>query len=92
MQIVRSLPICFRKQFTNITYRYARQDLSIRFLSEELGFDSYEDAAQFLINHGTQEFLKQTDEAELVLNSSAFSVFEGAQKSAYQKIDIKGQI
>jgi hypothetical protein len=66
--------------------------LSIRFLSEELGFDSYEDAAQFFVNHGAQEYLKQIDTAEFVLNTGAFSVFDGAQKSAYQKIDIKGQI
>lgn len=68
-----------------------KQDISVRFLSEELGFDTYEEAAQFMVNHGAQDHLKR-NEKEFLLNTGAFSVFDGARELAFKRIDIKGQI
>jgi hypothetical protein len=68
--------------------------VSIKFLTEELGFESYLDAFQFL-----STYLKD-DNAEGAINHDDFlletrsvaAIFERAKAAASKLVDIKGQI
>ena len=67
--------------------------LSLRFVTEELGFESDEESARFICDHGGQEFLQeQESEIKLVTGPKSAALFESIRKAAFQKVDIKGQI
>lgn len=73
-------------------YSY-KPHVKLRFITEELGFESDADAAQFICAfEGGRDLLEEKDDGILFFSGKAGSLFESAKKVAFQKIDIKGQI
>jgi hypothetical protein len=78
--------------------RAYKQDVKLRLITEELGFESDGQAAEFIIEHvGPQvveEFLQTRgdDIHFLTAKASTARCFEGPAKLASKKVDIKGQI
>ncbi|KAI5776382.1 SAC3/GANP/Nin1/mts3/eIF-3 p25 family-domain-containing protein [Geopyxis carbonaria] len=78
--------------------RSYRPDIDIRFLTEELGFESDTECVTFLCDNGAQAFIQQKSGDKGLPNSIRFeankaaSIFEEAKKQAFKKVDIKGQM
>ncbi|KAH8678609.1 SAC3/GANP/Nin1/mts3/eIF-3 p25 family-domain-containing protein [Tricladium varicosporioides] len=72
--------------------RAYKPDVSLRFVTEELGFESDGDAAQFIFDHNGQHLLEEKDEGLRFLTGKAGQLFESAKAEAFRKVDIKGQI
>ena len=78
-------------------YSY-RPDIDIRFLTEELGFESDTECVQFLCDQGASDLIEQKSGDKGVPSSirfqtaKAYHIFEDAKKSAFKKVDIKGQM
>lgn len=66
--------------------------MKLRFITEELSFESDADAAQFIIDYQGQHLLEDRSGSIHFLSGKAGNLFEGARMSAFQKVDIKGQI
>lgn len=66
--------------------------MKLRFVTEELGFESDADAAQFIIDHQGQHLLEDRHEYIAFLTGKAGPLFESFRTKAFQKVDIKGQI
>ncbi|KAJ4187701.1 hypothetical protein NW767_000213 [Fusarium falciforme] len=75
----------------NICKAY-KPDVKLRFITEELGFESDADAAQFIIDHQGQHLLEDRTDYIAFLTGKAGPLFEGARSAAFRKVDIKGQI
>ncbi|KAI9158243.1 THP3 [Paramyrothecium foliicola] len=75
----------------NICKAY-KPDVRLRFITEELGFESDADAAQFIIDHQGQHLLEDRGEYIAFLTGKAGPLFESFRAKAFQKVDIKGQI
>ncbi|KAH6995601.1 SAC3/GANP/Nin1/mts3/eIF-3 p25 family-domain-containing protein [Ilyonectria sp. MPI-CAGE-AT-0026] len=75
----------------NICKAY-KPDVKLRFITEELGFESDADAAQFIIDHQGQHLLEDRTEYITFLTGKAGLLFENARSAAFRKVDIKGQI
>lgn len=79
------------------SHRY-RPDIDIRFLTEELGFESDTECVTFLCNHGADSYIEQKSDDKGMPSSIRFqtskaaSIFEAAKKEAFKKVDIKGQM
>ncbi|POS87276.1 hypothetical protein EPUL_003518 [Erysiphe pulchra] len=76
---------------SNICKAY-KPDVKLRFIVDELGFESDSDAAQFICDHNGQHLLEEKSGSLYVLTGKAGAIFEGAKVLAFRKIDIKGQI
>jgi len=76
---------------SNICKAY-KMDVKLRFVTEELGFESDGDAAQFIYDYGGQHLLVEQDNDLRFLSSKAGQLFELAKADAFRAIDIKGQI
>jgi SAC3 family protein LENG8/THP3 len=74
---------------TNSSYK---PDVNIRFITEELGFESDEQSARFLLDHGSNELLEEKAGTVRLLTSKAGRIFEDAKVEAHKVVDIKGQI
>ncbi|KAJ9606932.1 hypothetical protein H2200_008943 [Cladophialophora chaetospira] len=75
--------------------RAYKPDVRLRFVTEELGFESDEEACQFIIDHAPEEssnLLEERDGDVRFLAGKALSIFHLAQTRAFGQIDIKGQI
>lgn len=72
-------------------YRY-KPDVRLRFLTEELGFESDDESARFICEYSGQAFLEERDDGVRLLTGKALTFFEDAKKSAFKRVDIKGQI
>ena len=81
------------------THRY-KPSVSVEFLAEELGFESFETAIEFLdkagcetagalIRPATEETALGTWKLEI---AKANPIFQAARATAFRSIDIKGQI
>jgi hypothetical protein len=66
--------------------------VKLRFITEELGFESDADAAQFIIDHQGQHLLEDRTEHIVFLTGKAGQLFENLKTIAFRKVDIKGQI
>lgn len=66
--------------------------VKLRFITEELGFESDADAAQFIIDHRGQSLLEDRSEYIAFHTGNAGSLFEGPKSAAFKTVDIKGQI
>lgn len=75
----------------NICKSY-KPDVKLRFVTEELGFESDRDAAQFIIDYKGQHLLEERTEYIAFLTGKAGQLFEGPKAAAFRRIDIKGQI
>lgn len=69
-----------------------KPDVPLRFVTEELGFESDSDAAQFVYDHNGQALLEEKEGSLRFLCGKAGQIFEVAKSEAFRKVDIKGQI
>ncbi|KAI9933453.1 hypothetical protein ASPWEDRAFT_115140 [Aspergillus wentii DTO 134E9] len=70
-----------------------KPDVKIRFITEELGFESDEQSARFILDHTSEELLQEKDGAvKLLTGGRAGQLFEMAKSEAHRVVDIKGQI
>ncbi|KAL0638426.1 hypothetical protein Q9L58_002569 [Maublancomyces gigas] len=75
-----------------------RPDIDIRFLTEELGFESDTECVQFLCDNGAQDLIEQKSDDKGVprtirfQTTKALSLFEDMKRAAFKKVDIKGQL
>ena len=61
-------------------------------MTEELGFESDSDAAQFICDCNGQDLLQEKDTELRFLTGKAGAIFETARAAAFRTVDIKGQI
>lgn len=66
--------------------------MKLRFLTEELGFESDDESARFVLDHGGQVFLEERTDGVRLLTGKALGFFEEAKDLAFKRVDIKGQI
>lgn len=66
--------------------------MRIRFITEELGFESDEQTARFILDHSSDELLEEKDKTVRLLTGKAGQLFEQAKQEAHRVVDIKGQI
>jgi SAC3 family protein LENG8/THP3 len=65
----------------------------IRFITEELGFESDQEALEFLLQYVDESALEQTPEGEVrVMVKKCAGPFEQAKSEAFRVVDIKGQL
>ncbi|KAK0641709.1 GANP domain-containing protein [Cercophora newfieldiana] len=69
-----------------------KPDVPLRFITEELYFESDADAAQFILDHNGQHLLEDRDGTVVFLTAKAGLHFEGPRATAFGRVDIKGQI
>ncbi|KAJ5326491.1 hypothetical protein N7541_010668 [Penicillium brevicompactum] len=72
--------------------RAYKPDVTIRFITEELGFESDEQTARFVLDNSSAELLEEKNGAVRLLTGKAGSLFEQAKSAAHRVVDIKGQI
>ncbi|CAG7979035.1 unnamed protein product [Penicillium olsonii] len=72
--------------------RAYKPDVNIRFITEELGFESDEQSARFIIDNSSAELLEEKNGAVRLLTGKAGSLFDQAKAAAHRVVDIKGQI
>jgi hypothetical protein len=75
--------------------RYA--NVTLRFLTDELGFENDETCRDFLESHGAQNMIEEKRDEKNVPHvrvkiRDAATLFENLRASAFHKVDIKGQI
>lgn len=83
--------VTLNQESTLTSYRY-KPHVTARFLAEELGFESKEEALDFLIKYGAQEFLEEKDDDVYLKTDKAFAIIEGRKKASFSTVDIKGQM
>ncbi|KAL2838390.1 SAC3/GANP/Nin1/mts3/eIF-3 p25 family-domain-containing protein [Aspergillus pseudodeflectus] len=70
-----------------------KPDVTIRFITEELGFESDEQSARFILDHSAEEMLQEKDGVvKLLTGGKAAQLFELSKNEAHRVVDIKGQI
>ena len=72
-----------------------KPDVRLRFVTEELGFESDEEACQFILDHAPEDssnLLEERDGDVRFLTGKASSIFQVAKTRAFGQVDIKGQI
>ncbi|CAG8272847.1 unnamed protein product [Penicillium salamii] len=72
--------------------RAYKPDVNIRFITEELGFESDEQAARFILDNSSAGLLEEKNGAVRLLTGKAGSLFDQAKSAAHRVVDIKGQI
>ncbi|KAK0636677.1 SAC3/GANP/Nin1/mts3/eIF-3 p25 family-domain-containing protein [Bombardia bombarda] len=75
----------------NICRAY-KPDVPLRFITEELYFESDSHAAQFIMDYSGKDLLQDRDSTIYVLTGKAGPLFEGHRATAFARVDIKGQI
>ena len=90
---MQSVSTVFTPHFSDTysTYRY-KPDVKLRFVTEELGFESEGEAVTFICDHGGQDFLKDREGGAYLITGTSVGLFDAARKAAFGKVDIKGQI
>lgn len=66
--------------------------MKLRFVTEELAFESDSDAYQFITDYNGQHLLEEREDGIRFLTGKAGPIFEAAKGEAFRKVDIKGQI
>ncbi|KAJ5143021.1 uncharacterized protein N7515_001808 [Penicillium bovifimosum] len=72
--------------------RAYKPDVNIRFITEELGFESDEQTARFILDNSSAELLEEKNGAVRLLTGQAGTLFDQAKAAAHRVVDIKGQI
>jgi SAC3 family protein LENG8/THP3 len=75
-----------------LTIHSYKPDVNLRFISEELGFESDADAAQFICESNGSELLEERPDGIQFFTAKAGPLFERAKSEAFRRVDIKGQI
>ena len=68
-----------------------KPSIKLRFITEELAFESDDESARFLCEYGCQGFLEQDGDGVQLLTGKVGNVIDQARTS-FKKVDIKGQI
>lgn len=76
---------------SNICKAY-KPDVRLRFITEELGFESDDESARFICEHGGQGFLGERDDTVRLQTGKSSHLFESAKHSAFRRVDISRQI
>ena len=76
----------------NILLARYKPEVKLRFITEELGFESDAEACQFIVDNNGQDLLQQKDDHIYFLTGKAGPLFESSRAQAFRKVDIKGQI
>ena len=66
--------------------------MKVRFVTEELGFETDEHCVQFLCEHGAERAFIEKDDGVRLATAQYVQIFENAKSAAFSKVDIKGQI
>ena len=74
-----------------LTWSRYKPDISLGLVTDELGFESNGDAAQFICEHGNENLLLDTGEVRF-LTGKVGNLFDEARKRAFGTVDLKGQI
>ncbi|KAI2467141.1 SAC3/GANP/Nin1/mts3/eIF-3 p25 family-domain-containing protein [Annulohypoxylon bovei var. microspora] len=69
-----------------------KPDVKLRYITEELAFESDAEAAQFIIDFNGQDFLEERPDCIVFLTGKAGMLFESARTEAFRRVDLKGQI
>ncbi|KAK4693555.1 hypothetical protein P7C71_g3870, partial [Lecanoromycetidae sp. Uapishka_2] len=69
-----------------------KPDVKLRLFTDELRFESDDESARFICDHGGQTFLEERDGDVRLLTGKALRFFESARQAAFRSVDIKGQI
>lgn len=71
-----------------------KQDIGVRFITEELAFNTDEDTCNFLLQYAQAELfcVRESDGDARFLTAKAGLVFEDARREAFSVVDLKGQI
>ncbi|KAK8118538.1 SAC3/GANP/Nin1/mts3/eIF-3 p25 family-domain-containing protein [Apiospora kogelbergensis] len=69
-----------------------KPDFKLRFITEELAFESDAEAAQFIIDHNGQHLLVEREDSIIFMAGNAKQLFETARADAHRRVDLKGQI
>jgi hypothetical protein len=73
--------------------RTYKPEVKLRFLTEELGFESDQDCAAFICDHGGQDMIDNKPEGGITFaTGKAGQIFQAARDAAFRRVDIKGQI
>jgi hypothetical protein len=77
-----------------LTLSRYKPTVSHEFIAEELGFDSYTEAIEFLIKHGAADPSNGALDTNTYRldTSKAAPLFVNLRASAFRTVDIKGQI
>jgi SAC3 family protein LENG8/THP3 len=75
-----------------LTVTSYKPDLKLRFITEELAFESDAEAAQFVIDCNGEHLLQERGDAIIFLAGNAKQLFENARSDAFRRVDLKGQI
>ncbi|KAL8752270.1 MAG: hypothetical protein Q9184_005789, partial [Pyrenodesmia sp. 2 TL-2023] len=62
--------------------RAYKPDVKLRFATEELGFESDDESARFICDHGGQHFLEERNDGVRLMTGKASNFFEPALKAA----------
>ncbi|KAL4877311.1 SAC3/GANP/Nin1/mts3/eIF-3 p25 family-domain-containing protein [Aspergillus karnatakaensis] len=68
-----------------------KPDVKLRFITEELGFESDEQSARFILDHSKDTLLEKDGAVKLLTGGGAAQQFEAA-RAGHRVVDIKGQI
>lgn len=67
--------------------------MRLRFITEELGFESDVQAAQFIADYNGEHLLQaRPGEDMTVATAKAGQLFECPRREAFRRVDIKGQV
>jgi hypothetical protein len=69
-----------------LTYNRYKPDVKLRFITEELGFESDGDAAQFICDYNGQHLLEEKEDSLCFMTGKAGQIFEAAKIQAFQKV------
>jgi len=68
-----------------------KPDVRIRFITEELGFESDEESARFILEYASEDILQERDDGVRLLTGKAGHIFDNAKAGAFKRVDIKSQ-
>jgi hypothetical protein len=71
---------------TQLTVHSYKPDVRIRFITEELGFESDEESARFILEYASEDLLEERDDGVRLLTGKAGQVFETAKTQAFQRV------
>ncbi|KAI1409175.1 SAC3/GANP/Nin1/mts3/eIF-3 p25 family-domain-containing protein [Hypoxylon sp. FL1857] len=69
-----------------------KQELKLRYITEELAFESDAEAAQFIIDYSGEKCLQERQDHIVFQTAKAAGDFETARAEAFSRVDLKGQI
>ena len=90
MQIVST---AFRTAPHLLTVVRYKPEVKLRFVTEELAFESDEQCAAFILDYASKELFSDRDDGGVrLLTGKVGAAFEAAKAAAFKQVDIKGQI